>query len=185
MVWTAHPLLGGNNPVGALHDVFQLGTGGAGDVGLNLRRIGSAGRHRGVENADAHDACTPRRAGRAEAIKGRRIPLGHTVEFAARSTAQSAEARRHRWLVRAIVQRRSCAAIQASAAGVPHGRPRAGRAARGDLHGGRACMGYDRGAKRGLLRSAHRQSRQCSSALATGCRNRRQLRQICRAWPPN
>src|SRR5262245_43845786 len=27
-------------------------------------------------------------------------------------------------------------------------------------------MGYDRGAKRGLLRSAHRQTRQCSSALA-------------------
>src|SRR5262249_15451673 len=59
MVWTAHPLLRGHSPVGALHDVFQLGTGRAADVGLNLQRVGSAGRHRGIENTDAHDACVP------------------------------------------------------------------------------------------------------------------------------
>src|SRR5262245_38067122 len=99
MVWTAHPLLRGHSPVGALHDVFQLGTGGAADVGLNLQRVGSAGRHRGIENTDAHYSCVPGRVRRSEAIKGRRVPLGHTIEFATRSTEQSAEARRHRWLV--------------------------------------------------------------------------------------
>src|SRR4029453_18894984 len=67
MVWIAHPLLGGHDPVGALYDIFQLGTGGAEDVGLNLQRVRSARRHRRVENADAHDACAPGRAGRAEA----------------------------------------------------------------------------------------------------------------------
>src|SRR6516165_5994684 len=99
MVWTARPLFGGNNPVGTLHDLFHFRTGSAADAGLDSRRDDSAGRHRGVESADAHDACAPGCAGRAEAIEGCGIPLGHTIEFAVPPSEQSAEARRYRRLV--------------------------------------------------------------------------------------
>ena len=95
-----------------------------------------------------------RRAGRAEATEGCRVPPGHADELAARTTGQPAEARWDRRLVRKVVQHRSRAPIQTGAASVPHGRGRTGRAACRDLHGGGACVGYDRSAKHRLLRSA-------------------------------
>src|SRR5262249_42151657 len=53
-------------------------------------------------------------------------------------------------------------------------RRRIGCVACRDLHGGGACVGYDRSAKHRLLRSAHYQIWQCSSArtwvaAARGC----------------
>ena len=77
-----------------------------------------------------------------------------------------AKERRYRRLVRKVVQRRSRAPIQTGTAGVPHGRGRTGCAACRALHGGGACVGYDRSAKHRLLRSAHHQTRQCSPARA-------------------
>jgi hypothetical protein len=72
MVWPAHSLLGRDYPLRDLHDVLHVGAGSAADVGLDPQRVDSAGGHRRIENAYAHDACAPGRAGRIEAIEGRR-----------------------------------------------------------------------------------------------------------------
>jgi hypothetical protein len=81
-------------------------------------------------------------------------------------TDQPAKARRHRRLVRKVVQRRSRAPIQTRAAGLPHGRRRIRCATCRDLHGGGACLGYDRSAEHRLLGCAHRQTWQCPFARA-------------------
>src|SRR5262245_61497261 len=81
------------------------------------------------------------------------------VTLAARPTTQPAEARRHRRLVRTIVQCRWRAPIQTGTAGVPHGHRGACRTAGRDLPGGGACVGYDRSAKRRLLPSPRRLAR--------------------------
>ena len=67
--------------------------------------------------------------------------------------------RRHRRLVRKIVQRRSRSSFQTGATGLPHGRRGVECTAGRHVHGRRTCVGYDWSAKRWLIGSARCQTR--------------------------